>query len=96
MKPVPERIAGMEKAGFHGPGHVRAAPVFWGVWKACEPVAWLVTFSTNQILRLLGVDPEEEDEVVTEEEIRMMLAEGREQGTIRPEESQMIQNVFRV
>ena len=32
--------------------------------------------------------------MVTEEEIRMMLAEGREQGTIRPEESQMIQNVF--
>ena len=38
--------------------------------------------------------PEEEAEVVTEEEIRTMLAEGREQGTIRPEESQMIQNVF--
>lgn len=68
--------------------------MLFGVWKACKPVVWLLTFSTNQILRLLGVDPEEEDEVVTEEEIRMMLAEGREQGTIRPEESQMIQNVF--
>lgn len=68
--------------------------MLFGVWKLCKPVVWLLTFSTNQILRLLGVDPEEEDEVVTEEEIRMMLAEGREQGTIRPEESQMIQNVF--
>ena len=81
---VPKRIA-MKKPD---------SSMLFGVWKLCKPVVWLLTFSTNQILRLLGVDPEEEDEVVTEEEIRMMLAEGREQGTIRPEESQMIQNVF--
>ena len=31
---------------------------------------------------------------MTEEEIRMMLAEGKEQGTIQNEESKLIQNVF--
>lgn len=87
---VPKRIA-MKKPDSMALG---MSGMLFGVWKACKPVVWLLTFSTNQILRLLGVDPEEEDEVVTEEEIRMMLAEGREQGTIRPEESQMIQNVF--
>lgn len=87
---VPKRIA-MKKPDSMALG---MSGMLFGVWKLCKPVVWLLTFSTNQILRLLGVDPEEEDEVVTEEEIRMMLAEGREQGTIRPEESQMIQNVF--
>lgn len=87
---VPKRIA-MKKPDSMALG---MSGMLFGVWKVCKPVVWLLTFSTNQILRLLGVDPEEEDEVVTEEEIRMMLAEGREQGTIRPEESQMIQNVF--
>ena len=42
----------------------------------------------------MGIDPEEEDEQVSEEEIRMMLAAGNEQGTIDAEENEMIQNVF--
>ena len=45
-------------------------------------------------MRIVGINPEEEQEVVTEEEIRMMLAEGKEQGTIQKEESKLIQNVF--
>ena len=59
---------------------------------AASPFVWLLSRSTAAITRLLGL--KESDNKVTEEEIRMMLAEGREQGTIRPEESQMIQNVF--
>lgn len=87
---VPKRIA-MKKPEALALG---MSGMLFGVWKVCKPVVWLLTFSTNQILKLMGINPEEEDEVVTEEEIRMMLAEGKEQGTIRPEESQMIQNVF--
>ena len=66
---VPKRIA-MKKPDSMALG---MSGMLFGVWKACKPVVWLLTFSTNQILRLLGVDPEEEDEVVTEEEIRMMV-----------------------
>ena len=51
-------------------------------------------FLLNIFLRMIGINPEEEREVVTEEEIRMMLAEGKEQGTIQKEESKLIQNVF--
>ena len=65
---VPKRIA-MKKPDSMALG---MSGMLFGVWKLCKPVVWLLTFSTNQILRLLGVDPEEEDEVVTEEEIRMM------------------------
>ena len=55
---------------------------------------FLLTVSTNLILRLLGIDPDENDEQVTEEEIRMLLVEGNQQGVIDPDENEIIQNVF--
>ncbi|MCD7866903.1 MAG: hemolysin family protein [Clostridiales bacterium] len=58
------------------------------------PLVWLLTVSTGGLLRLMGIDPEVEEEKVTEEEIRTLLSEGNEQGTIREEESEMIENVF--
>lgn len=64
------------------------------VAKLFAPLAGLLHISSNIFLRIVGINPEEEREVVTEEEIRMMLAEGKEQGTIQKEESKMIQNVF--
>ena len=64
------------------------------VAKIFAPLVWLLTASTNFWLRRFGIDPEEEEETVSEEEIRLLLAEGREQGTIPTEETEMIQNVF--
>ena len=58
------------------------------------PVVWLLTVSTNGILRLFGINPEEEEEEVTEEEIRLMVDAGSEKGTIEEEEKKIIQNVF--
>jgi len=58
------------------------------------PIVWFLTASTNGILRLLGIDPDDEDENVSEEEIRMMVDVGSEKGTIDPDEKKMIQNVF--
>lgn len=62
--------------------------------KLFAPVVWLLTASTNGILRLLGIDPNAEDEEVGEEEIRMMVDAGSEKGTIDTDEKEMIQNVF--
>ncbi len=59
-----------------------------------KPIVWLLTASTNGMLRLFGIDPNEEDDAVTEEEIRMMVDVGSEKGTIDPEEKTFIQNVF--
>ncbi len=58
------------------------------------PFVWLLTKSTNGMLRVLGVDPNEQANVVTEEEIRMMVESGSERGTIDSLENEMIQNVF--
>ncbi|MGN0313955.1 MAG: hemolysin family protein [Fusicatenibacter sp.] len=65
-----------------------------GVAKIFAPLVWLLTASTNGILRLFGIDPNEEEDEVTEEEIRMMVDAGSEKGTIDCEEKDMIQNVF--
>ncbi len=62
--------------------------------KLFAPIVWLLTVSTNALLRLMGIDPDEQDEEVTEEEIRMMVDAGSEKGTIDTEEKEMIQNVF--
>lgn len=58
------------------------------------PIVWTLTASTNGILRLLGIDPDAEEEEVSEEEIRMMVDIGSQKGTIDMAEKLMIQNVF--
>ena len=62
--------------------------------KLFAPIVWLLTVSTNGLLRLLGIDPDAEDSEVSEEEIRMLVDSGSEKGVIDSEESEMIQNVF--
>lgn len=62
--------------------------------KVFAPLVWLLTVSVNGVLRLIGIDPNHEEEEVTEEEIRMMVDAGSEKGTIDCTEKEMIQNVF--
>ena len=58
------------------------------------PLVNFLTFSTNSVLRLCGIDPDVEDENISEEEIRMMVDAGSEKGTIDHQERDFIQNVF--
>lgn len=62
--------------------------------KIFTPLVWLLTVSTNGVLRLIGIDPGAQEEQVGEEEIRMMVDAGSEKGTIDDEEKEFIQNVF--
>lgn len=59
-----------------------------------NPFVRFLTFSMNVIVRLLGVNPNEEDKAITEEEIRMMVDVGEEKGTIDESEKRMINNIF--
>lgn len=59
-----------------------------------SPFVKLLTLSTNLIVRLFGIDPNIEEEDVTEEEIRMMVDVGQERGTIQETEKEMINNIF--
>ena len=59
-----------------------------------KPIVWFLSLSTNAVLRLIGIDPNEAEEEVSEEEIRMMVDAGSEKGTIDQDEKEFIQNVF--
>jgi putative hemolysin len=59
-----------------------------------HPFVKFLTFSTNIIVRLFGIDPNKEPNAVTEEEIRMMVDVGEEKGSIRDTEKEMINNIF--
>lgn len=59
-----------------------------------RPFVYFLTFSTNLILRIIGINPDEHEKTVTEEEIRMMVDVGRETGTIHANEKEMIENIF--
>lgn len=59
-----------------------------------RPLIWLLTVSTNGMLRLLHIDPNAEEDQVSEEEIRMMVDIGEEKGAIESGEKEMIENIF--
>lgn len=64
------------------------------VAKLFAPLVSLLTVSTNAVLSLFGIDPNMEEDEVSEEEIRMMVDVGSKKGTIDCEERDFIQNVF--
>ena len=65
-----------------------------GMSSVLKPVIWLLTVSMNAVLRLCGIDPNDNAEEVSEEEIIMMLDEGEEAGSIESGEKKLIKNVF--
>ena len=86
---VPKRIAMKyyEKISFATIGVIRAISII------TAPFVRFLTFSTNIVSKIFGITGNEE-ETVTEEEIRMMVNVGEEKGTIDKEEREMINNVF--
>ena len=62
--------------------------------KLFTPAVWLLSVSTNGVLRLRGIDPHEQIEQVDEEDIVMMVDAGSESGAIDHEEKELIRNVF--
>ena len=58
------------------------------------PLVKFLSFSTNLILRLFGIDPDELEDSATEEEIRLLVSVSQESGNIDETEREMIDNVF--
>lgn len=87
---VPKRIA-MKKSEKLALGMAGTITV---MSKLFAPAVWLLTISTNGVLRLIGIDPNAEEEEVSEEEIRLMVDEGGQKGVIDADEQEMINNVF--
>lgn len=87
---VPKRVA-MKKTEQLALG---VASLITVISKVCAPVVWILTASTNGVLRLMGIDPNSDDDEVSEEEIRLMVDEGAQKGVIDADDQEMINNVF--
>ncbi|MCR5214962.1 MAG: hemolysin family protein [Eubacterium sp.] len=61
-----------------------------------KPIIWLLTISTNGVVRLFGIDPNENEEPVSEEDIVLMLDAGADQGNIDKTDLEYIKNVFKL
>ncbi len=59
------------------------------------PFVWLLNASSNLLLRLLRSNPQRRG-VVTEEEIRLLVAESAEQGVLDADEHNMVNRVLRL
>ena len=68
--------------------------VISGLSKAMRLVVWLLSVSTNGVLRLLGINPHEASEEVSEEDILDLVDAVEEQGEIDNDTKEMIENVF--
>lgn len=86
---VPKRLAmkHYEKISFATIGVIRTISII------TAPFVKLLTSVTNGISKIFGVG-ENEEETVTEEEIKMMVDQGEESGTIKEDEKELINNVF--
>ena len=87
---VPKRIAmkHAEKVTLGLSGFIRFVSFIFA------PLVWILTKTTNGILRMFGINPHEEEEAASEEEIRMILDTSSEKGEIDSIENEMIQNIF--
>ena len=59
-----------------------------------KPFIKILSFTTGVIVRILGFDPNANEENVTEEEILMIVDAGEEKGVIEESQKEMINNIF--
>lgn len=67
-----------------------------GLALVLKPIIWLLTASTNLVLRIFGIDPNEKEEPVSEEDIVLMLDAGADEGSLNENDITYIKNVFKL
>lgn len=87
---VPKRLA------LHKPQPIAMALIYplRGLAVAATPFVKILSWSTNGVLRLIGIDPHQPVPEETEEEIRLLLDAGKEKGTIEEMEHRLITKAF--
>lgn len=87
---IPKRIAMRDPDKFAR----RVCGVISALSRALKPLVWVVSASTNGLLRLFGMNPDETGEDVSEEDIMDLVDAVEEQGEIDTDTKEMIENVF--
>ncbi len=63
--------------------------------KIAHPIVFILSICTDTIIRLLGIKPSTEPQI-TEEEIKVLIEQGTEEGTFEEVEQDMVERVFRL
>ena len=87
---VPKRIA-MKKTEAVARFTLGAVSAVAAVFR---PLIWLLSKSTNGVLRLLHIDPRAETEAVSKDDILMMVELGAERGVIEQWKKELIENIL--
>jgi putative hemolysin len=88
---VPKQLALRNAEGLAA----RMAGPLTSLARVTRPLVSVLNFSTDAVLRLLQVKPASGPDV-TEEEVRLMLAQATEQGIFEPMEEVLVDQVFRL
>jgi putative hemolysin len=88
---LPKRIA------LNDPERIASAlaPLMRSVARVATPAVWVLRLSTEGLLRVLGL-ARRRALTVTEDEVRMLVAEGTRAGVFMPKEREMIEGVLRL
>lgn len=70
-----------------------ATALMW-FYKITYPIMWLFNTITNGVVKLLGHNPEDEHDVYTGDEIKLLVDESTEFGLINPEQNEYVDNVL--
>ena len=71
------------------------APAIRSLAWVASPLVHLLSLTTQLVLRLFGIKPSAETSV-TEEEIKLMIEQGTQEGVFEPTEQEMVERVFRL
>lgn len=72
----------------------KVSGVIYFLSRALKPIVWTLSASTNGVLRLMRINPNEDNSDISEEDILDMIDEGTQKGTIGADTGEMIENVF--
>lgn len=71
-----------------------AAPLMEMIIKIFHPIIGLFTKASNLILRILRIEPAKRSPLITEEELRLMIEIGKEEGVLSEDERKMLHRIF--
>ncbi|HLO18275.1 MAG TPA: hemolysin family protein [Anaerolineales bacterium] len=88
---VPKRLALNNAEGIA----TSVAPIMEFIAKVTKPLVSLLSFSTEILVRLLGIKSTSEP-AITEEEVKILIEQGRQSGVFEDVEQEMVERVFRL
>ena len=72
---------------------ITAMPLVW-FYKITAPIMWLFNSVTNGVMKLMGHDIANEQDVYTGEEIQLLIDESTKSGLIDPKQNELVDNIF--